>query len=125
METSRTVQGHPRGDSGERGADTEKRSLPRIVCRASVRWSYFNKPEQHPAQMLNHSDTGLYFESSFVLTPGATVLIRLEARPSSCPLGGECAWPRTLSVGEVRWCRPLSGSDAPRFGVGVQYHVTA
>ena len=125
MELYRAAAGHPRGTPGERGADTEKRSLPRIACRAPVQWSYFNKHEQHSAQMLNHNDTGLYFESSFVLTPGTTVLIRLEARPSSCPLGGECTWPRTLSVGDVRWCRPLAGSDAPRFGVGVHYHVAA
>jgi hypothetical protein len=125
MESSHATEGRRRGKPGERVANAEQRSAERIVCRASVQWTYFNKHEQHQAQMLNHSDTGVYFESPLVLTPGATVLIRLEARPSSCPLGGECTWPRTLSTGEVKWGRPLGGSVAPYFGVGVKYHVAA
>jgi hypothetical protein len=125
MEPFYAEEGPRRGKPGERVASAEKRGVTRIVCRASVQWAYFNKHEQHHAEMLNHSDTGVYFESPFVLTPGATVLIRLEARPSSCPLGGECTWPRTFSMGDVKWCRPLVGSDAPRFGVGVKYHVAA
>jgi hypothetical protein len=73
--------------------------------------------------MLNHSRSGLYFQTSLTLIPGSTVMVRLKQRPASCPLGGPCNWPRTIGLGEVKWCRQISSSDVPRYSVGVKYHT--
>jgi hypothetical protein len=101
-----------------------KRAATRIPCRARVEWAYFNKPDRYEVQMLNHSDKGLYFESPLELIPGSTIMVRLQSRPSSCPQGGgPCSWPRTIGLGEVKWCRRIAGSEAPLYGVGVKYHV--
>ena len=104
----------------------EKRCDERLPCRTPVEWGYFNKPEKYSARMLNYSHTGACFESSQALINGATILVRLEAYRgecgSECNKDAECAWPRMLSLGEVKWCRNLQGTGAQRFGVGVKFH---
>ena len=60
MESSHAAEGSRRAKPGESVANAEQRNAERIVCRASVQWTYFNEHQQHQAQMLNHSDTGVY-----------------------------------------------------------------
>ena len=56
------------------------------------------------------------------LLPGATILIRLQAfdAPGQAPC--ERGALRTTALGEVKWCRELSGTATGWFGVGVRYH---
>ncbi len=104
-------------------AEPEKRAELRIPCSAAVQWGYFNKKDRYEAQMFNHSKGGVYFESAVTPAPGSTILLRLEKRPDSCPLGGPCSWPRTIGLGEVKWCRQISEGGVPHYAVGVKYHV--
>jgi hypothetical protein len=105
----------------------DKRRNARFPCRTPVEWTYFNKPEKHSAKMLNFSQSGACFECSETLVNGATIMVRLEAYGAECGAeckdGDECPWLRSISLGEVKWCRNLPGIGARRFGVGVRFHL--
>lgn len=104
----------------------EKRCDARFSCRAPVEWAYFNKPEKHSARMRNFSHAGACFECSQAPIHGATIMVRLEAYQaecrSDCREKSDCPWPRWNVLGEVKWCRGITGSGRPLFGVGVKFH---
>jgi len=106
---------------------TEKRCNERLPCSTPVEWGYFNKPEKFNARMLNYSRNGVCFECSRAPINGATIQVRLEAYHaecgSECRNNDECPWPRSISLGEVKWCLGLPGIGAQRFGVGVKFHL--
>ena len=101
---------------------SEKRCEGRQSCDAAIEWAYFNKVESSSARMLNFSKGGGYFVSGQPLLPGATILIRLQAfdAPGQAPC--ERGALRTTALGEVKWCRELSGTSTGWFGIGVRYH---
>lgn len=105
----------------------EKRREERFACGSAVEWAYFNKPEKHNARMRNFSYAGACLESTQALVPGAAIVVRLETYPgecrSDCREQSECPWPRSLILGEVKWCRDITRSRPPRFGVGVKFHL--
>ncbi len=104
----------------------EKREDARFRCGSSVEWGYLTKPEKHSARMRNFSQAGICFETTRPPVHGATIMVRLEAYEddcrSDCRQGRECPWPRSMALGDVKWCRDLSGSASPLFGVGVKFH---
>jgi hypothetical protein len=77
--------------------------------------------------MRNFSHDGACFECAQALVNGATIMVRLEAYQaeciSACREETDCPWPRSVVLGEVKWCRDLSTSGPPRFGVGVKFHL--
>jgi hypothetical protein len=105
----------------------EKRREERFSCGSPVEWAYFNKSEKHNARMRNFSRAGACFESSRAPVHGATILVRLEAYQtdcrSDCREGSDCPWPRSMVLGEVKWCRDIAGSRLPLFGVGVKFQL--
>jgi hypothetical protein len=111
------------------GHPEEKRQNERFSCGSPVEWAYFNKPEKYNARMRNFSHAGACFESSQALIHGATIMVRLEAYQAECRSGciekSDCPWPRSIVLGEVKWCRDLAGSELPLFGVGVKFHLPA
>jgi len=104
------------------GALSEKRSEDRQNCDAEVEWAYFNKADFFNARLLNFSGGGSYIECAQSLIPGATILIRLQARDPSNEDAPVCNM-RTTALGEVKWCRELRAEPPHRFGVGVRYHI--
>ena len=104
----------------------EKRQDERFSCGSPVEWAYFNKPEKHSARMRNFSHAGACFECSQAPIHGATIMVRLEAYQaecrSDCREKSDCPWPRWNVLGEVKWCRGITGSGSPLFGVGVKFH---
>lgn len=107
--------------------EEEKRRVDRLACRSSVEWAYFNRPEIHSGLMRDYSHYGASFECAQALVNGATVVVRLEAYQPECRSGcqesSDCPWPPSIVLGDVKWCRDLSGSGPPRFGVGVKFHL--
>lgn len=103
-------------------ATSEKRCEERQGCDAAIEWAYFNKGENFGARMLNFSKGGGYFVSGQPLLPGATILIRLQACEASGQPPCEGGTLRTTALGEVKWCRELSGTSTGWFGIGVRYH---
>jgi hypothetical protein len=111
------------------GLSLEKRREERFSCGSPVEWAYFNKVEKHNARMRNFSHTGASFECSQALVNGATIMVRLESYQAECRSGcgekSDCPWPRSVVLGEVKWCRNVSGGGVPLFGVGVKFHLPA
>lgn len=107
--------------------DAEKRREERALCHAAVIWAYFNKPETHPASLRNFSRAGACVECSQAPILGSTIMVRMEAYPAGCRKGcnheGNCPWPRSLTLGEVKWCREMAGGGPQRFEVGLQFHL--
>jgi hypothetical protein len=108
-------------------SDEEKRRNERLACRSPVEWAYFNRPETHTGVMRNFSHYGASFECSQALVNGATVMVRLGTWQPDCRSGcqekADCPWPPSIVLGDVKWCRDLSGSGPPRFNVGVKFHL--
>jgi len=104
-------------------SNPEKRCEDRQNCDAVIEWAYFNRAGCFSARLLNFSKGGGYFISNQPLTPGTTVLIRVRdfnsAEPGACDTSTTL---RTNALGEVKWCREISGEAAARFGIGVRYH---
>lgn len=104
--------------------DEDKRRDDRLACRSPIEWAYFNRPQIQSGVMRNFSHDGASFESTQALVSGATVVVRLENYPAECRSGcsarSSCPWPRSIILGDVKWCRDLSGGGAPRYGVGVK-----
>lgn len=104
-------------------SNPEKRCEGRQDCDAVIEWTYFNKEDCFSARLLNFSRGGGYFISNQPLTPGTTVLIRVRGLSSAeSEVCDTSTTLRTTALGEVKWCRELSGEAAARFGIGVRYH---
>jgi hypothetical protein len=114
-------QGEPLMDHAE-----EKRRNDRFACGTPVEWGYFNKSEKHSAKMLNFSHEGICFECSRAPVNGATIMVRLETYQSECRSDCKdewnCPWPRSIVLGDVKWCHDITSSGLTRFGVGVKFH---
>lgn len=105
----------------------DKRREERFSCGSPVEWAYFNRPEKHNARMRNFSYAGVCLESPEALVHGATIVVRLEAYEaecrSDCKDKNACPWPRSLILGEVKWCRDINRSRPSLFGIGVKFHL--
>jgi hypothetical protein len=90
-----------------------------------VKWSYFNQPQSHAAQMVNFSQEGVALETDESPVDGSSVVMRLEGDASQCrpdcsePV--ECPWPRSMVLGHVKWSRP-QGQRPSRWAVGIQVY---
>jgi hypothetical protein len=113
------------GDSAMKHFEN-KRSDERFLCGSPIEWAYFNKSQKHSARMRNFSHTGACFESRQAILRGATIMVRLETYEDDCRMGcahkSDCPWPRSIALGEVKWCRDMAGCGLPVFGVGVKFH---
>jgi len=118
---------HSKAASKDLSMPDEKRQNVRSPCRSRVAWAYFNKDEVHAGQLRDFSSHGASFECFQAPLQGTTILLRLENYPSDCRSGCDekmvCPWPRSMVVGDVKWCRGLPGSGPPLFGIGVKFHL--
>lgn len=102
-------------------ADKEKRMHERHHCEAITKWSYFNKEKFFEAKIFNFSRNGIYFETPHELKPGAIVFVRLETLLSKNMSLDDHECLRTITLGEVKWCKELSADGANYFGVGIRH----
>ncbi|MFO7708163.1 MAG: PilZ domain-containing protein [Desulfobacterales bacterium] len=106
---------------------SERRRQERFACGSPLKWAYFNKAEFHNARMCNFSHAGVCFESAEALVPGAAVVVRLEGYRvecvAECSDQSECPWPRSIALGEVKWCRGANDGGPHLFGAGVRFHL--
>ncbi len=100
----------------------DKRSEARRRCYAEVMWAYFNTMDFHAARMVNVSRGGGYFETGQPALPGASVFIRVQKVLDAADPSSPAEALRSAALGEVKWCRDLSGGGA-QFGVGFRYHI--
>ena len=99
----------------------EKRAYQRYNCEALIKWSYFNKDRLFDAKIVNFSKAGFSFETSSEIRPHATIFTRLENlfTKNMSLFEHECL--RTVSIGEVKWCKELSKDGRRYYVVGVRH----
>jgi hypothetical protein len=104
------------------GVNMEKRTSDRHNREARLVCAYFNTNKYCHAKMLYYGDDGLYFESEFAFKPKTTIYIRVEQlsqEASESPLQHGF---RTVTLGEVKWCKEIPDPEFYRYGVGVSYY---
>ena len=104
------------------GGNIEKRIFKRHNHKAIIICAYFNTNKYCRAKMLNYCEGGLYFESEFPFKPRSCIYIRLEEfSPITSGSPRHCG-ARTTTLGEVQWCKELSGTESIKYGIGVRYY---
>jgi len=101
--------------------NTEKREHVRHNCEADLEWSYFNKAKYYDAKLLNFSEGGVYLETGRELKPGVTIFMKIKMLPSSMIDSLEHVHPRSMSLGDVKWCVDLSGKGHSCYRVGIRF----
>ena len=56
------------------------------------------------------------------IKPGTTIFVRLDILLSGTWGSSGQGWLRTISVGEVKWCKELAINGSNYFGIGVRYY---
>jgi hypothetical protein len=72
--------------------------------------------------MVNYSEGGLYFESQTPLKSGSSIHIKVEESSSTTAGSPPHYGFRTLTLGEVKWCKDLSNKESDTYGIGVKYY---
>jgi hypothetical protein len=102
----------------------DKRNGERHGCDGELIWSYFNKKDYSKARALNFSRDGSYFETDLALGVGLTVLIRVLNCLDQNDRSEDHECIRWNAMGEVKWCRELTGGKQDHYGIGVKYHLS-
>ncbi len=103
----------------------EKRACRRCRYEVQVTCAFFNSDCFYRGKTINHSKDGIYFESNFPVKPGAGIYVRVEnyshegLRAGTCRCGGI----RTIGIGEVKWCKELTGAADSYYGIGLKYYL--
>jgi hypothetical protein len=101
---------------------TEKRSSKRLPHRSAITFSIFNRQDCIDAQSLDYSTNGLKFKSTCALRSGTTICIRIQPGQRCAPPGHFSGSLPSVGLAEVKWCRPIEGSDNTLYEVGVRYY---
>ena len=101
----------------------DKRYAKRHSCDGEIIWSYFNKNDYAKAHALNFSLDGSYFETDRAPGVGLTVLIRVLNCTDHTDRSKEPECIRWNALGEVKWCRELTGVKQGHYGIGIKYHL--
>ena len=104
---------------------SDKRKEVRHKCDALIDCSHFNRETHFEARLLNFSKGGVYLETDYDLKPGCTILLKLLRVSSSGLQSSENDYPRSVSLGEVKWRTDLIKGDRVYYGVGVRYPFPA
>jgi hypothetical protein len=103
-------------------ADKEKRMHERYHCEAMIKWSYFNRDRFYTARVFNVSRNGICFETPHAIRQGTTIYIRTETLISKNMRLNEMECLRTVSLGEVKWCREKVEDGVSCYQAGVRHH---
>ena len=101
---------------------TEKRSSDRHQQEVPISVAYFNASRYRPAKMLNYSEGGIYFESDFSFAPRTSIYIRIEKEMTGLPRAKIQNGFRSVTLGEVKWCKEIGKGESGRYGIGVKYY---
>ena len=102
-----------------------KRICDRFDCCFSVYVAPFNSTQYFQGKMVNYSQNGMHFESESALKPGTSILIRVQ---NNLDADGTFAFEegfRSMSLGEVKWCKEFISEGSAHYAVGVKYYEPA
>ena len=105
--------------------NVKQRACDRLIHTALISVSYFNKEHCFDAQTLNHCADGLCFKSSCFLQPGGNICIRVKKFDPSESCTGLGEGLRTITIGEIKWCKEIAESGVGVYKVGVRYFPPA
>jgi hypothetical protein len=99
----------------------EKKIRERQACCVPVVVSIFNKKKFFYAQAINSTMDGICIKSNTSLRPGTTVYLRVKKffpdTSRTCTFEGL----RSVTLGEIKWCRELVDADTCTYEIGVKY----
>lgn len=95
----------------------ENREFKRVSHEAPLRYAFRNSDTFFSVTMCNYCDQGMCFISGYELEPGSEINIMPDEDPRAD--GGHSIQDHYQA--KVKWCRPLQGTDAFFYKVGVQY----
>ena len=105
-------------------ASADKRRGRRVNKKAAICWNCVNPSvysNTYKAEMVNFSESGMYFETDFFSKLRGVICIKLKrGQPHEDTESAE--WLRSIQVGEVKWWKEIDEGDHSRFGIGVQYY---
>ena len=104
-------------------ASLEKHNAKRHGCDGEIIWAYFNKNDYAKARAIYFSRDGSYFESGRSLGVESTVLIHVLNCTDHNDRSKNPAGIRWNTLGEVKWCREITGEKQGLYGIGVKYHL--
>jgi len=99
-----------------------KRVCDRYDCCFSISYARFNSTQYFQGRMVNYSQGGLYLESKEAIRPGASIIIRVQYNLDADSASKVREGFRSLTLGEVKWCKELILEASPYYGVGVKYY---
>jgi hypothetical protein len=99
-----------------------KRICDRFDCCFSVYIAPFNSTQHFQCKMANYSQNGLYFESESALKPGTSILIRVQNNLHEDSTFEFKEGFRSISLGEVKWCKKYISEGSTYYAVGVRYY---
>jgi len=104
--------------------NVDKRRGKRVNKKAVICWNCINpnvNSDAYEAEMVNFSESGMYFETDFFSKSRGVICIKLK-RGQSHEDAESAEWLRSIQVGEVKWWKEIDEGDHSRFGIGVQYY---
>ena len=99
----------------------ENRKYSRHTANASLVYWINLSPVHCYGKKIDHSDTGIAFNSNFELKPGTVVYIRRKGCPPNCPAGPLCRNCREAALATVKWCRRNESHGIESYTVGAEY----
>jgi len=99
-----------------------KRICDRFDCCFSVCVARFNDTQYFQGKMANYSQNGLYFESESAFQPGTSILIRVQNNLKVDRAFRFEEGFRSMSLGEVKWCKEFIAEGSTYYAVGVKYY---
>jgi hypothetical protein len=109
-------------DTAQINNHTEKRYYERCSCEAIAKWSRFNETMLFDARILNFSRSGIYLEAEQPVKPETIIIVRLEILLSGTWGSSDHGSLRTISIGQVKWCKDLVRNGVDYYGTGVRYY---
>ncbi len=105
------------------GTTSDQRAFARRNIDQPITFTLFNTRQrllEHQCRTRNQSDTGICFESTQPLHPGAVLFIR--AGKNAVSQADLEVLSRDTAVAEVRWCKPNTRKDEQFYKIGVRFY---
>ena len=91
---------------------TDKRASERFLFEGPVKYSYTTSKDILEGKLVNCSEDGINFETTFEIQPGAVIFIA-DVEDNK------------YFRAEVKWCKNLDSANSDLFSVGAKYLESA
>ena len=99
----------------------EKRNYKRWHYKGPIRLTGFNKNNWMEAQTSNHCLGGMCFKSSTYFKSQTILLLRINSEGWDFSCAGNLEGLRTITLGEVKWCREIPNKTSYGYESGIRY----